>query len=570
MRRAHALPALLAIPLLALGASATVRPTDATWLDEEWVTAEASTIDCEAPGGLVAGSARGRVFSGSLLGLDLDTVAALDGVTATTDGTTASASPAAASPVAGLDDAWADPLDLALVAGILGLSTAGITLPVDTPVGVVGQFAQAHGAGDFVGAAGAVNDSGLLELTPDQGGYPDLATLELKQLVGSVNTGLATLLDQVAGLRLEVGAVASRAGVLDACDVLFAGGTPVREYLSAGLDLEIESPLVSALVTDVTTLLDGVETLVNGLASDGALIAELVGGVSDIAGGLLGALGLGNVTVALTASIDLDAVRDLLVEPVSDPGGVLVVRPGDGTITINLAALLAETYPGQFSDGLNGLDPNSSLLGDPAILTTLVNALGRTLTAWTTGVQGALDEALDLLHVNLTAELVVGVLIPVARVSAEVDGTLGDLLAGEVVAAANAQLLGIDASLLNPLLAGLQSGLGLLVGNAVAGALEGISPVVDVVASTVTAITALVSDLYDALFLDGVVEVTMNAQNQPLAGDPAPEEWAGIPEGQLDVAAIRVGVLDALGALGVYVHLARSSVGPLCYATELC
>lgn len=565
--------AVLGSLAVALGAGSSVRPTDASWNDHEWVASgPVQTVDCTDPETTLAGTAAGRVLGGSLLGLDLDTVADLDGVRATTDGEDAWATPAAASPVAGVPDAWRDPLDL-MVLSALGLSARGLTLPLDTPVGVVGQFAQAHPQGDFFGAAGAVTDSGLLELEPDGGTYPTLASLDLKNLVDSVVPSLGTLLDQVTNLSLEVGAVGSRAGVLDACDQLFARGwEPVREYLAAGLSLDLTSPLVSDLVTVVEGLLGTLETTVAGLAGNQSVVNGLLGGLSTLVGGLLGALGLGDVGIDLAATIDLDAVRTLLVEPVADPGGVLLVRPADGTISVDLAALLAKTYPAEHSDGLNGLDPNSSLLGDPAILATLLTTLTDTLGAWTENLQTAIDQALDLLHLHLELTLEVKALLPVLSVTAEVDGTLGDLLDGAVLARTKAvELLGIDLSwLLSPLLNALQSGLGLLLGTVVDGVLGALSPVVDVLGTTLAAVTTLVSNLYTALFLDGVVEVTVNAQNSPLSGDPGPEEWDGLPTGRYDVAALRVGVLDALGALGVYVHLARSSVGPLCWADGGC
>ena len=569
--------AVLGSLAVALGAGSSVRPTDASWNDHEWVASgPVQTVDCTDPETTLAGTAAGRVLGGSLLGLDLDTVAELDGVRATTDGEDAWATPAAASPVAGVPDAWRDPLDL-MVLSALGLSARGLTLPLDTPVGVVGQFAQAHPQGDFFGAAGAVTDSGLLELEPDGGTYPTLASLDLKNLVDSVVPSLGTLLSQVTDLSLQVGAVGSRAAVLDACDQVFAGAwTPQREYLVADLDLELASPLVSDLVTDVEGLLTALETAVAGIAGDQSLVSGLVSGVSDLLGSLLGVASLGTAELELSASVNLEAVRTLLVEPVSDSGGVLVVRPGDGTISVDLAALLAEAYPGEYSDGLNGLDPNTSLLGDERVLATLVLALTDALDQWTSSVQLAVDQALDLVEVHLVGEVAImaPVLLAVTKVASlelEVSGTLGELLANEAQVDSHVELLGLISLPTGPITNRLLEGLGSVVGGVVQGALlPSLSPVVTLVGGTVAALTTLVSQVYTALFLDGVVEVTLNAQNDPALGDPEPEEWAGIPQGRYDVAALRVGVLDALGALGVYVHLARSSVGPLCWADGGC
>lgn len=69
------------------------------------------------------------------------------------------------------------------------------------------------------------------------------------------------------------------------------------------------------------------------------------------------------------------------------------------------------------------------------------------------------------------------------------------------------------------------------------------------------------------LFLSGLVSLVVNAQNFPAANNPrtlhnvqAPGELATVPAGQYDVAALRIGIRDALYQVTLY--LARASVGP--------
>jgi hypothetical protein len=64
--------------------------------------------------------------------------------------------------------------------------------------------------------------------------------------------------------------------------------------------------------------------------------------------------------------------------------------------------------------------------------------------------------------------------------------------------------------------------------------------------------------------VNGVVTLDVNAQNDPLTGNPEPVDWAGLPAGQYDVAALRIGILDAAGASNVHLYLGRASVGVTC------
>lgn len=74
----------------------------------------------------------------------------------------------------------------------------------------------------------------------------------------------------------------------------------------------------------------------------------------------------------------------------------------------------------------------------------------------------------------------------------------------------------------------------------------------------------LVTTIYRELFLSGLVSITVNAQNHPTSGYPGPDDWADKPDGEYSVAALRVGVLDVLGDLGVRLYLGQATVGPVC------
>src|SRR5699024_2098609 len=100
--------------------------------------------------------------------------------------------------------------------------------------------------------------------------------------------------------------------------------------------------------------------------------------------------------------VETQALRDLInpQNPLTDSAGVLAVYPGAERIVINTAALLEASYPGQSSNGLNGLAPNTDLLSDPQILNTLTGVLGQVLGDWLGEIGHLLNETIDALSVN--------------------------------------------------------------------------------------------------------------------------------------------------------------------------
>lgn len=88
------------------------------------------------------------------------------------------------------------------------------------------------------------------------------------------------------------------------------------------------------------------------------------------------------------------------------------------------------------------------------------------------------------------------------------------------------------------------------------------------VATLGTAVTGLaapivgaVSGVFTALYTNGVVSLTVNAQNDPVSGSTEPVNWATLAAGRYDVTALRIGILDVVGANNVHVYLGRGSVG---------
>ena len=122
-----------------------------------------------APGDL--SEAEGRFLSGTVAGLDLDTVAALEGALAETpSGTPLDTHPLSAEVLSALEIDLTGALQLLGPNGVLAL-------------GAVNQYAEANPDGSARAASGAVSDQGAISV----GGsaeFPSDARLELTQLLG--------------------------------------------------------------------------------------------------------------------------------------------------------------------------------------------------------------------------------------------------------------------------------------------------------------------------------------------------------------------------------------------------
>lgn len=531
--------------------------TDAAWVSNEWVHAGdpdgqegMRTVDCAAPDGAYATRGNGRVLSGSALGIDLDTLAQVTGVETTNDGSRAQVSPGTATDSG--EDGYSNPLNVVVLQALELDLTEVLQLPLDNSTGVLGQYGQAQSTGLSSAGAGFVDGTGAISVKPG-GGYPQLGTLRLSSLLDSLGYDLGTVLSGVADVSLEIGAVAGRAS-LDGCDYMWGADIEDvldREYLAAGLVTEIDSPTVGTLSQTVSGLVTTLNGAVAGLVGNGGVASELLTG-------LLGVVDLGVVSTSQSeitgATIDLTAVSDLATATRSDEAGAVAVNFGEGTIRIDTAALLARAYPDEYGNGLNGLDPNTNILDDPAVVEELSEALTEVLADWVDAVDDAVQAALDGLRIE--AQLVVSV-IPLSTVNIAIDASLDELEAGDGINATGGLVL-----------SGLVNGATGLIGPVLAGIIRGALPAVSATLSeldlAVDPLVEVVADVYSALFLDGIVAVTVNAQNDPSTGDAEPADWAGLPDGRYDVAALRIGVLDALGDADVRLYLGRASVGMTC------
>ncbi|WOQ16476.1 choice-of-anchor G family protein [Raineyella sp. W15-4] len=297
-----------------------------------WAASPHDFVPCPS-GNIYNTVGRGRLLSGSLLGTNLDTLAAINGITVSNDGhgvvtpsVWGTANPFSPSPVSSDAYAYVNALDVSLLSA-LGIS-ASLVVDVNTPVGVLNQYGRAVQNGFSAGASGAVTNNGAIQTMPG-GGWPVLASLDLKHLIAQVSTAAANLVGAVTNLKLEIGAAAGRA-TLDACSA-----SSGREYLVSYARLVIGSGLLGQILSLVATVAN-----------------------------------LPNTT--------------------SGPDNLVSFDFQEKTLVVDLGALLAKAYPGTYSNQLNGLAPNTALLINSHVISTLTTAISDTLTNLLTRLLGPL------------------------------------------------------------------------------------------------------------------------------------------------------------------------------------
>ena len=593
--------AALGLALL-VGASGliVVTPSLASWTDVEFVRTEAAAADCTAPGS-VDTTAWGRMLTGTLLGTDLDPVAAIDGITVDNlaPALTSSATTAGVPTDLG-SDAWSTDLALSVLSGLdVG---AGIPLPFGTDTGAYTQYGRATSDGLSVGASGAITTAagGLASLDDPGTAAPRLATLQLSTLIGSALPGLGVDSADLADAGLRVGTVGAIAE-LDSCASLWSGAAPgadlTREYLVQDLGLVLTSATVTDVASELRSSIVDLETDRDALAPAGTAItgAALTAVQSTLASILdLSLLGVDVSLASLDAAtvgvdFDLAPVVDAVSGELTD--GVVTIDLTTGAVQADLAALFDAAYGS--SGGLNGLPPNTSVLTAP-VLAELSTRAGVLLTDFIDlSLQPALDAALEAATVTVVLDATLRtqatVLITTVNVlgldlHTEITGTVGGFtgVPGAPTPVVATTVTEASPGILNTLLALLGISLGGLttaVVDAVAAPLvtdlvpvigsQVITPLLATAtattASTVSSLTTVTVPAFLAAFdpvldaLRTLVDVTVNARpDQPGSvgepDDPGAGRWFQ--------TALHVGVVDGSAASVAEFCLANASVGP--------
>jgi len=291
-------------------------------------SASAVSISCFPVGTVFQAVARGRLLSGFLGGVNLDTVAGVSGVTAI--------APDQGNPAVVTGGVNATVLNTIAVnaTGLTGTLSSLLTLAAPAGVGTLNQYASANTNGTVRGASGAITDAGQLALDSTAGSFPDFGTVNLRAiLAASGGAGVAALLTNVTDLTLRIGALTGRASLQSAC--VPGSDNLQRDYQVGRLDLVLSSPTLSAITSALTLLLTNAVNL-----SVPGVLSVTVDGAALLTGSLPG--GTQPIQAQLSAS--------------------------PATITVDLFSLLGGA-PGQgaTSPYVNGLPPNSTLFVDNAL-----------------------------------------------------------------------------------------------------------------------------------------------------------------------------------------------------------
>lgn len=314
--------------------------------------------------------AEGQFLSGTLLGMDLGRVLALDSAEARNDGT----QPTQTSK---------DPLDADVLEDyeIAPETSPQVDVGDVLQIGPVAQYAEAHNDGSSFGASGAVADDGAIGVGSDTSTPPANATFDLEALLGAEFA--STLVD----LKLELGAIAATANG----DRNVASG----DYSLANAYLTFSSPAIADLTPKVNSALEEVQDALNELVgSNGALIADvnaLLTGIDPLLN-LVG--GSANVTATINTGDLQKLVSSILTEEYGD--GAVSFDLETGEVRVDLAALLG--------GDLNNLPENTELLTD-AIVNQILSGITSTVSTIADQVVDKVEEALHDATVDIHADL---------------------------------------------------------------------------------------------------------------------------------------------------------------------
>jgi len=508
---------------------------------------------------------RGKMLSGGLFNLNLDSLASVDGVIAsapTQVGGIAGSGYKHGPNGEGDPDIHANPLSVTALQGVnvtaTGLTNVAVSnllgLVLDANVGAVNQYAFAQSIGLSKGASGYVDNNGDLKVTAPNN-YPEVANIDLAQMLKPLLGGnLTGALAGITNLNLHVGAVVGRAILEQMCNTVVnpAGYKLHRDYLLAYLKLVLTSPLLAALQKAVR---DSVVSNAN-LAVDTTALLNALNQI-PVLGPVVTALiaVAAQPTVKLTASPG--AINSALQATPIGSGGPIELNLGSNplTITVDVASLLGPAFPGGASDLANALPANSILFVD-------YHVPANALTNFIATVQNDI-----ITRIASSVSVEISYSIAGGLTTLKIAGTLASLLAG--TATITATLLGapvINGSVTNPALA--------LVGNIVKGGLLAPGSLIDVALQNVFGANGLLQAVFTAL--ESVLNLTVNVQNlpeknndpaKPYKHTPGPARWntgpQALPAGQYDVAALGLSAAQILASPNVLdLFLARGSVGP--------
>jgi hypothetical protein len=568
--------------------------SQAAWTDNEFDNADFGALDCVDGTGFTT-SAWGKFAAAFVGGQDIAPIADLEGLTVDSGDPTSTATGADAIYLG--EDAWVSEVDLAALSTIEVSQSIPLFETSDT--GVYTQYGQSHQAGQSTGASGLLTDSsGGVTLGSADPDAPTVGSVDLSSALDEVIADSTVVdPDQLATLGMTIGAVSSLTS-LDACAALWDGADLedylVREYLISALSLDFGSSLVTdladALVTLIGTLGNDLDGVIDQEGLTGQLLTDVTGLVNgalddlDATLGVLSPFGGGVIDTAIVdVDFDLQPVLDLLDDVYSSDDGSVTVDLGNGTITADIGTL---------SGGLNGRDPNSSLL-TAAVLSGISTGVGEALANFVAlHLLPALEDALLDATVTLALGSTVTILGQGVTLSTTVTGSAGQFTGvspgvpvvdtvvtadGTVLAALELLLPGVLNGLLDTITQGVTDGIvdELLTTVVPAVGSQLLQPLLDqgggldlLLDQAITQVTGtLIPGLIAALgpvfdLLGDLVQLSVNVQPDQGGDVPFPPPPATAVPGRWFESALRFALLDLGADPLVAVYLASSSAGP--------
>lgn len=460
--------------------------------------------------------ALGQFLSGTLLGGNLNTVAGIEGASASyIDGVTP-----------GVSSMIPSSLDITALNNLATIDIPAISLlPFNQLIqlGLANQFAESMSGGVSRAASGAVDNTGAIDTTAAQSFTSD-ATITLDTLLPHISglNGVISNSDITLGAITGVAALdAAKSTALAASCTNNSDPNQCRGYNLASATVNLTSPLVGGLTTHIGEIVGTLNEDLNGLISVlTASITRVVDShlVDNPILTVLGAVDLDPIVVQLHANLS-DALAPILEQTISVNG--VSISLSSGQVSVDLARLL----------DLNSLPPNSNLL-TPAVLQAISTQIASLLDI----VQSQINEVINatLSNVNVTISGGVSLAVPIVgtplgSVGLSYDGSLQALLDGSSPISLSTNILGLDLSpITSPLLSELQS----LLSTILSTAETAVSKAGTAIDSSVTYLTNALSPLFG--IINQIVPITVNVQENNQDGD-----------GTFTEVAIRIQLLPA-------------------------
>lgn len=313
--------------------------------------------------------AQGRFLSGSLAGLDLDTIASLTPATAWNGGTQGT-------------QEVADPLAVNLL-GTVPINIGAVRVSPDavlntqTTGGVLSQYARAEKSGVALGASGSVGEGGAIG--PNQSNPADALSLSLDRLIED------SYVSVIADLKLAVRAIAANArGTLQSVD---------GDYYIEGLTLTFTSPALARISSTITKAVDEADAKLDRLAGRSGTLAAALNAVLVASNPALSLAGDASVSITLTRNLQA-VVAELLTSTWGGSGVSFNVTTGKVAVDLNKL----------IGDNLNNRPVNSEVLTS-ANINKIVTTIGHNVAALSDQVLARLDAALGNVMLDVDVDL---------------------------------------------------------------------------------------------------------------------------------------------------------------------